>query len=106
MTELRPEWSDDATDVLNDIMEYLLETFGISSVIKLRDEIDDYVNTLLKNPNAGRVEPFLEGRCYVYRSIVINSINKIVYRIDGDVLYIVDIWDMRRSPNNLVSRIE
>ena len=72
MTELRPEWSDDATDVLNDIMEYLLETFGISSVIKLRDEIDDYVNTLLKNPNAGRVEPFLEGRCYVYRSIVIN----------------------------------
>ena len=50
MTELRPEWSDDATEVLNDIMEYLLETFGISSVIKLKDEIDDYVNTLLKIP--------------------------------------------------------
>ncbi len=106
MTELRPEWSDDATEVLNDIMEYLLETFGISSVIKLRDEIDSYINTLLTNPNVGRVEPFLVGKRYVYRSIVINSINKIVYRIDEDVLYIIDIWDMRRSPENLVKGID
>ena len=106
MTELRPEWTDDATERLDAIMEYLLETFGISSVIKLRDEIDSYINTLLTNPNIGRVEPFLVGKRYVYRSIVINSINKIVYRIDEDVLYIIDIWDMRRSPNNLVSRIE
>ena len=106
MTGLRLEWTDDASESLDDIMEYLLETFGISSVIKLRDEIDSYVNTLLKNPYAGRREPFLEGRRYVYRSIVINSINKIVYRTECDVLYIIDIWDMRRSPENLVKGME
>ncbi len=106
MAELHPEWTDDATERLDAIMEYLLETFGISSVIKLRDEIDSYINTLLTNPNIGRVEPFLVGKRYVYRSIVINSINKIVYRIDEDVLYIIDIWDMRRSPENLVKGID
>lgn len=106
MTELHPEWTVDATKRLDDIMKYLVETFSISSVIKLRDEIDSYINILLKNPNAGRVEPFLEGKRYEYRSIVINSINKIVYRIDKDILYIVDIWDMRRSPNNLVNGIK
>ena len=42
MTELHPEWTVDATKRLDDIMKYLVETFSISSVIKLRDEISTF----------------------------------------------------------------
>lgn len=105
MKSLSLKWSKDATDSLNDIMEYLFAEFGISSVIKLRDEIDNYANTLLTNPKMGIIEPILLHKKYEYRSIVVNSVNKIVYRIDSNTLYIVDIWDMRRSPENLSNRI-
>ena len=33
-----------------------------------------------------------------YRSVIINGLNKMVYRIDGDIIYIVDFWDTRREP--------
>ena len=30
-----------------------------------------------------------------YRSVIINGLNKLVYRIDGDTIYIVGFWDTR-----------
>lgn len=101
MTLLTPQWSADATDSLNIIMEYLFSNFGITSVINLQNEIDRSVTTLITNPMAGKKELILEGKQFDYRSIVVNSVNKLVYRIEGNILYIVDIWDMRRSTENL-----
>ena len=34
----------------------------------------------------------------IYRSIVVNRLNKIVYWINDDVIEIVDFWDTRREP--------
>ena len=41
-----------------------------------------------------------------YRSIIINGLNKLVYRIDDDIIHIVDFWDTRREPKNQASQTE
>ena len=35
-----------------------------------------------------------------------NRLNKIVYRIDGDTIYIVALWDVRRNPGTLASEVK
>jgi len=41
-----------------------------------------------------------------YRSYVMNRINKIIYRVDGDTIFIADFWDVRRAPESLVSQVK
>ena len=49
-----------------------------------------------------KMELFGQGRHApsgsTYRSVIINGLNKMVYRIDGDIIYVVDFWDTRREP--------
>jgi len=52
------------------------------------------------------IDPLYADRAHTYRSIVINGLNKMVYRIDGDIIYIVDFWDTRREPVRQASQTE
>ena len=40
----------------------------------------------------------------MYRSYVMNGLNKMVYRIEDDTIYIVDFWDVRQDPSTLAER--
>ena len=40
----------------------------------------------------------------MYRSYVMNGLNKMVYRIEYDTIYIVDFWDVRQDPSTLAER--
>ena len=42
----------------------------------------------------------------MYRSYVMNRLNKIVYHIDGDIIYIVAFWDVRRDPVTLAGEVK
>ena len=54
----------------------------------------------------GHEEPLLAERPVVYRSYVMNHLDKIVYRIDGDIIYFVAFWDVRRNPTTLASEVK
>ena len=58
------------------------------------------------NPTIGPVESLFTERVVMYRSYVMNRLNKIVYRIDGDTIYIVALWDVRRNPGTLASEVK
>ncbi len=61
---------------------------------------------IAQNPNIAPIEPMLEGKAIEYRSIAVgDGINRMVFFIDGDFIKIVDIWDMRKCPENLKDRI-
>ena len=53
----------------------------------------------------GLVEPLLEGRNKVYRSLVIHKLYKLVYYVDEETIYIADLWDVRRDPDRLIARL-
>ena len=41
----------------------------------------------------------------MYRCVVMNHYNKIIYRITDDVIEIVDFWDTRREPKEQAKKI-
>ncbi|MBP5368183.1 MAG: hypothetical protein J6Z01_07020 [Bacteroidales bacterium] len=53
---------------------------------------------LCSQPNIGIVEPLLSESPIMYRSILVQRINKIIYWINNDAIEIVDLWDCRREP--------
>lgn len=58
------------------------------------------------SPNISAIEPLLAERAVMYRSYVMNRLNKIVYRIDDDIIYIVAFWDVRRNPDTLSNEVK
>ena len=77
---------------------YIQASFGKKARLKFRHEIAHVSELLLQNPNLGPVEPYLADAPVLYRSIVVNRLNKIIYWINDDVIEIVDSWDTRREP--------
>lgn len=61
---------------------------------------------LRNSPYIGQIDPLYADRPLTYRSVIINGLNKMVYRIDGDIIYIVDFWDTRREPNKQASQTQ
>ena len=49
-------------------------------------------------PGIGSYEPLLVERPEGFRSVVVHRNCKLVYYVDGDTLYIADLWDTRREP--------
>ena len=82
------------------LVESVERTMEGASIPK-REEIIDRVlkgmQRLLEWPKAGQVEIWMEGKEYVYRRLVIGNF-KVIYRIDGEVVYVTDIFDMRQDP--------
>lgn len=92
------KWFPDAKNVMKQTASYIQAQFGaISCKIFLREMVR--IEKLLReNPNLGSVEPLLSDLPKTYRSIVVRKLNKIVYYVDDDTIYIVDLWDVRREP--------
>ena len=54
---------------------------------------------LKRSPGIGQIDPLFASHAATYRSVIVNGLNKMVYRIDGDVIYIAAFWDTRMEPN-------
>lgn len=78
--------------------KYIYKTFGDKSRKKFLAEINEIGKLLCSQPNLGIVEPLLTDSPIMYRSILVQRINKIIYWINNDVIEIVDLWDCRREP--------
>lgn len=99
-------WQEAAKVGRRQIAAYIRKEFGTRRAKTFRQEIDDTVRLLMNSPGIGQIDPLYADRTLTYRSIVINGLNKMVYRIEGDIIYIVDFWDTRREPTNQAAQTE
>ena len=95
---MRVIWDDDASEKLVNALEYGRYTFGERVMKKFYTRILDYEKLLQSNPGMGKKEPLLEKEPEGYRSLVVHPNYKLVYYVNGDTIYIVDLWDTRREP--------
>ena len=63
---------------------------------------------LAKYPETGFLEPLLQGLTPIYRARHINKRFKLIYWYDemNDAIVIADIWDTRRNPQSLATRMK
>ena len=99
-------WTDQAKEGKNHVAEYIRNKFGLKYKRKFIQDVDRTVRMLMRSPNVASFEELLSDLPSDYRSIVVNHLSKIIYRIHDDVIYIVDFWDVRRDPKTLASQIK
>ena len=99
---MKIQWTKHARKSVNEVGAYILQTFGEKSFDEFLQELAHTGQLLQTTPNLGSIETLLEKRSFTYRSVVVNKRSKMIYRIDGEQIYIVDFWNCKREPKNLV----
>ena len=95
-----------AKEQIRQIAKYIRKEFGKDRRDEFMKEVRQTRRLIKGSPNIGSVESLLADRAVMYRSYVMNRLDKIIYRIDGDIIYIVAFWDVRRDPGTLVSEVK
>ena len=98
--------TDVAKQQIRQIAKYIRKEFGKNRRDEFMQELRQTRRLIESNPTIGPVEPLFTERVVMYRSYVMNRLNKIVYRIDGDTIYIVALLDVRRNPETLVNEVK
>ena len=101
-------WTESAQAVKRIFYKNGMLEFGETVAKKTNMKIEEIEDDLSKYPKIGFPEPLLRAAPVQYRARHINKRYKLIYRYDeeNDMVYIEDIWDTRRAPQNLVSRIK
>ena len=99
-------WHERAKEGKKQVADYIRRKFGLQHKKAFMQEVDQTVQALMRSPNIGPIDPLYADRAMAYRSIIINGLNKLVYRIDDDIIHIVDFWDTRREPKNQALQTE
>ena len=96
-------WTELAEDRLEKIFQFYFDAAGHRVAQKTVSEIVNSADSLSFMPYKAPVEQSLTGRKFVYRSLTVNKIFKIVYFIDeqSSCVVISTIWDCRRNPFDL-----
>ena len=93
-------YSSKAVQSLHHIYAFLNQKSNRAAVI-MHNEILDEIDKLLLFPQMGSIESELKNETWEYRSLIVNRIYKVIYRIEKQKIYIVNIWDCRRNPLKL-----
>lgn len=101
------EWKKSAIAELTKATKYCAKTFGKRVAERFIDSVDRQVLLLTTNPLMGMHVPELDTPRRKYRTLLVHKLFKLVYYVDekNSALYIVSLWDVRRDPSKLISRI-
>lgn len=66
-------------------------------VNQIRDRVVSKIEKLLNTPYLGQVEEYLEHLGKGHRRVIEGNY-KIIYRVEGEIIYIIDIFDSRQDP--------
>lgn len=96
-------WTNFAIDSLKDIFDYYSEKAGKKVAHKIRKQIFQSTRQLIKHPESGQVELYLEKLEQTYRYILIGNY-KVIYRIESQSVFINDVFDVRRNPIKMIAK--
>ena len=88
------------------ITAYIRQEFGTKRAKKFRQEVADTVNMLSRSPGIGQIDPLFASHAATYRSVIINGLNKMVYLVDDNIIYIVAFWDTRMEPEEQAAGVK
>lgn len=100
------DWSDTAKTRLREIFYYYETEASRQKALEIVTKITSSVTPLESFPELAAVEPLLEKRTKVYRSLVVMKIFKIIYCIESEKINIAEIWDCRQAPKTNTKKIK
>lgn len=101
MVDYQIEWDEEALVVLKAIYVWYQNNMSQKAADKFRNGILENVQKLTTNPLLGKVEEALKERKREYRSLLEYPHHRIIYFIEGSIIYIAYIWDNRMNTKKL-----
>lgn len=94
--------TDEMIAALDECQFFLIEELELSVeiAIGIRDKILDTIESLHNQAFIGQVEPYLKDKNYEYRRLIYSHY-KIIYRVEGDFVYVTDVFDSRKNPEKM-----
>jgi len=94
-----------------ELYKYLVSgflNFGETTANRFADKVHQINTELERYPEIGCPEPLLADRARLYRARHILKRFKLIYYYakSSDVVHVADIWDSKRSPKTLRTRIK
>lgn len=99
-------WQSNALRQRTGIAEYIRQEFGAKRKTRFLQEVRQMTQKLKSSPGIGQIDPLFADRPQTYRSVIINGLNKLVYRIDDDTIRIVAFWDTRMQPEEQATKVK
>jgi len=98
---MQVKFTDKAIAHLENIIDIFLYYAGERSAAKFSKLVDDKIDKISHFPYIGFIEPLLSDRKFLFRATVIYDNYKMIYYVDGNVIWIAAFWDMRMNPEKL-----
>ena len=99
-------WTERARRQRDEVANYIRRLFGAKRKFQFKQEVRDTTDLLKRSPGIGKIDPLFEDRPQAYRSIIINGLNKLVYRVENDTIHIVGFWDTRMDDEDQASQVK
>ena len=102
------KWNKKARRMFVAHINYARQEFGFATALQWFDKKNEIEERIRKYPESYPPEELLNNKRRTYRRATLMTNFKIlfVYYPSSDTVRIVDIWDMRMSPENLKRRIK
>ena len=102
---MKIKWDPKARASYRQVARYINTKFGRKARQEFLQRVRDVEDLIKQSPNIGFIDPLFSERPQTYRSFIVNSLNKIVYRTSADTIYIVAFWDTRMEPEEQAARV-
>ena len=95
-------WTDFAMNELKKIYLFYLENVSRKVALSIKNDILSSTRQLENQPDSGQVELHLDNLSETYRYILSGNY-KIIYKSNNDHIFILDVFDARRNPEDLMN---
>lgn len=94
--------TDQSLERLENSLQFYLEDLQIpkAKVIQIKNRLIKSARRLEKLPYKGQYEPYLVKLKQGHRRLIEGNF-KIVYRVEGNMVYVVDFFDSRDDPKKM-----
>jgi len=93
--------TDFAKEEMQNIYKFYKDNASKYIADKLRTGILTAIKKISQNPEIGQIEEYLTDLNLGHRRIVEGNY-KIIYKVEGKVVYVTDIFDTRRNPDTMM----
>jgi plasmid stabilization system protein ParE len=103
---MRVVWDPRAKEARTQVANYIRHQFGSKRKTRFLQEVRQVIQQLRRSPDIGQIDPLFQDRTKTYRSVIINGLNKLVYFVSEDILYIAAFWDTRMDDEEQASKVK
>ena len=103
---MKVEWAPRALHEWENTVRYIYREFGRKAAEEFEQSVAKWEARIAINPELAHQELSLKHRDKLYRGLIVSKYNKLIFYVEEDIVYISDLWDMRREPSRLSRRLK